>query len=84
MGSMAHVTAISVAGGDAVVSGEAEERHSALLGFVARTVGFGADSLNGAGCKPRSHGKILRVTRAAFGVPAQPAGDQPELVGQGE
>lgn len=26
----------------------------------------------------------LRVTHAALGVPAQPAGDQPGLVGQGE
>lgn len=67
-----------------MVSGEPEERRSALLGFAARTAGFGADSLNRAGCGPRSHGKTLRVTHAALGVPAQPAGDQPGLVGQGE
>lgn len=38
------------------MSGEPEERRSALLGFAARTAGFGADSLNRAGCRPRSHG----------------------------
>lgn len=70
--------------GDVVASRELEERCSALLGFVAKTAGFGADSLNSAGCKPRRHGKTLGVTHAALRVPAQAAGDQPGLTGQGE
>lgn len=84
MGSRQHVTANPITGGDVAVSGEAEKRPSAFLRFVAWTAVFGADSLNSDGCKPRSHGKTLRVTRAALGVPAQPAGDRPGLIGQGE
>lgn len=71
IGSSDHVIAILLrlpwAGGDLVVSGELEGRHSALLGFVARIAGFRADSPNRAGCKPRGHGKTLWITHATIG-----------------
>lgn len=65
-------------------SQELERRRWVLLGFVARIAGFRPDSPSRAGCKPRGHRKTLGSYTRPLAMPAQPAGDQPGLAGQGE